>query len=137
MKLSTRARYALRMMVEISRQADEEDHFTCLTDVAEKTRISRRYLEQIAISLRSKSLIRGKKGKTGGYCLTRSPGRITVGQIFEAVIGQVNIVDCVLERRACYRADWCECRSVYCAINNNIETVLNHLTLENLLERNA
>lgn len=136
MKLSTRARYALRMMVEMARLSHESDNPISLSHVAETTLISRRYLEQLAIALKNSSLIKGKTGKGGGYRLAKPPGRITVGQIVEAAIGPINIVDCVLEPNSCFMAGNCSCRSVYCEINENIVKSLHNLTLDGLDKKN-
>ena len=68
MKLSTRARYALRMMVEITRQANGEKKVS-LSQIARSSNLPRRYLEQLAIGLKKASLITGISGKGGGYIL--------------------------------------------------------------------
>lgn len=134
MRLSTRARYALRMMVTIARH-DSEDGAVSLNDVAEKTRVSRRYLEQLVIALKNASLVRGISGRGGGYLLTRSAGEITLRQIIEAAIGPINIVECVLHPDACLESDFCECRWVYQTINDRIKGVLNDLSLDDLVAR--
>ncbi|OGR14905.1 MAG: hypothetical protein A2341_18480 [Deltaproteobacteria bacterium RIFOXYB12_FULL_58_9] len=133
MKLSTRARYALRMMLEIAR--DPGDVPISLGTVAEKTEISRRYLDQLAIGLKRASLVRGRSGKGGGYQLTRSPKSISARQIIEAAIGPVNIVDCVGEPQTCLRSGGCECRSVYELINVRINDVLDEISLADLVDR--
>ncbi|MDJ0766913.1 MAG: Rrf2 family transcriptional regulator [Myxococcota bacterium] len=132
MRLSTRARYALRMMVFIARHADGSIAVS-LSDVAQNTNVSRRYLEQLAISLKNAALIRGIAGRKGGYLLTRSPSRITLGQIVEAAIGPINIVECVLRPESCIEADYCECRWVYKTINDRIIAVLGELCLDDLV----
>ncbi len=131
MKLSKRARYALRMMVEIARQTNGENAVS-LNTVSKSTDISRRYLEQLAIALKNASLVRGVMGKGGGYNLTRPPGSIKICQIIEAAIGPISIVDCVLEPDDCTKSDSCDCRWVYRTINQRIVSVLNELSLEDL-----
>ena len=135
MKLSTRARYALRMMVEITRQTTDETPALTLKEIAETTDVSRRYLEQLAINLKNAVLVRGKQGKGGGYSLARPADEIRVGEIIEAAIGPINIVDCVLEPGACDKSDACGCRSIYCDINERIADTLNDLTLLELAKR--
>ncbi len=134
MKLSTRARYALRMMVEVVNSTNGDKKSVSLTEVAEKTNISRRYLEQLAIALKNASLIRGKTGKGGGYRLARKATEINAGQVIEATIGPISIVDCVLDPESCARVDDCGCRSMYCKINDRIMETLNDLTLEELAQ---
>jgi Rrf2 family iron-sulfur cluster assembly transcriptional regulator len=131
LKLSKRARYALRMMVEIARQSNK-DTAVSLSQVSKSTHISRRYLEQLAIALKNASLVRGVMGKGGGYNLTRPSRTIKIGQIIEAAIGPISIVDCVLEPDNCIKSDTCNCRWVYGTINQRILGILNELSLEDL-----
>ena len=133
MKLSTRARYALRMMLVIARYTGTNGSTISLSEVAQKTRISRRYLEQLAISLRNAALIHGRTGKGGGYQLARAAEEIPISQVIEAAIGRINIVDCVLEPETCDMVESCGCRAVYCEINNHILQTLNDLTLGKLV----
>ncbi len=131
MKISTRGRYALRMMLDIARHGGDESPVS-LASVAERTGISHGYLEQVALALRSAGLVRGVAGRHGGYRLGRPTHEITIGQILEATIGPVCVVDCVDEPEACLRAEFCECRLVYALINQRIGEVLNEFTLADL-----
>jgi Rrf2 family protein len=131
MKLSTRGRYALRMMLDIARSGGEERPVS-LAAVAERTDISRGYLEQLAQALRNARLLKGISGRYGGYRLTRPVPEITLGQIIEAAIGPINVVDCVDDPTDCPRADLCECRVVYQLINDRIAGVLDEYTLADL-----
>jgi Rrf2 family protein len=123
------------MMVEISRQTTVDSPTLTLKEIAEIMGVSKRYLEQLAITLKNAVLVRGKQGKGGGYSLTKPAGEILVGQIIEAAIGPINIVDCVLEPGACDKSGECGCRSIYCDINERIADTLNDLTLEDLAKR--
>jgi len=131
MKLSTRARYTLRAMIAIAKSADGSKP-TNLQQIAEATHISRRYLEQLAMALKRGRLLRGLSGKGGGYFLARPAREIKIGQIFEAAIGPVNIVECVANPDHCLRAVFCECRAVYSLINRKIDRVLNEISLADL-----
>src|SRR4030067_2107223 len=106
LKLSTRARYALRLMVQIAKQADRNIPVS-LQQVAQQGDLPRRYLEQLVIGLKNASLIRGVSGKVGGYCLTEPPGWITIGAIIESAIGARHIVDCENEPRQWLKAVVC------------------------------
>jgi len=64
--------------------------------------------------------------------LARSPKEIRIGQIFEAAIGPVNIVECVTHPDQCLRAVFCECRAVYSLINQRINQVLNEISLADI-----
>ena len=135
MKLSTRARYAIRMMVEFAQKADGDEHVS-LSQVAESSDLPRRYLEQLAIGLKNASLITGMSGKAGGYVLAKPPSSIKVGHIVEAVIGPVNIVECVLHPEMCIEADFCDCRWIYRRVNERITEVLNDFSLADLAAGN-
>ena len=134
MKLSSRARYALRSMIQIGRLSNNGAPVS-LADISKKTSISRRYLEQLAISLKNSQLLRGISGKGGGYVLARPPEDIKIGDIIEAAIGPINIVDCVKQPETCLKTDVCECRLVYVLINNRITEVLNEFSLADLMDK--
>ena len=134
MKLSTRARYALKLMIQIAKQADRNVPVS-LNQVARGGELPRRYLEQLVIGLKNASLTRGVSGKVGGYCLKKPAGEIKIGAIIEAAIGPVNIVECVNEPRQCLKADVCECRLLWVLINGRIVDVLNEFSLEDMLDK--
>jgi Rrf2 family protein len=133
MKLSTRARYALRAMMYISRETGEGVPIN-LAEVARHTGVSIRYLEQIAIPLKNAKLLKAVPGKKGGHFLARPADRIKLGEIVEAAIGEINVVECVLEPDTCIRVNGCECRELYCILNQRILDTLNQFTLADLEE---
>ncbi len=133
MKISTRGRYALRMMLDVARHGGR-DAPVSLASVSERTGISHGYLEQVALALRSARLVRGVAGRHGGYKLSSPPEKTTIRQIIEATLGPVCVVDCVDEPEACPRADYCECRIVYAMINLRIGEVLEEFTLADLAD---
>ena len=133
MKLGTRPRYALRLMLEIARLGGR-DAPVSLATVSGRSDLSRGYLEQLALALKNAGLLRGICGKQGGYRLARSTEEITVGQIFEAVTGPVNIVECVDDPASCLRSEYCECRPVYVLMSRRIGEVLHGFTLAQMLE---
>jgi Rrf2 family protein len=132
MKLSTRGRYALRMMLDLARH-EGGDRPVSLTSVAKRTGLSRGYLEQLALALRTAKLLRGVSGRNGGYKLARSAGEIRVGEIVEATIGPICLVECLDEPASCLETETCECRVVYSLINQRISEVLHSYTLSDLL----
>ncbi len=134
MKLSTRARYALRMMIDLADHADS-GRPVVLKDIAERQQISKRYLEQLAISLKNARLLNVTTGRSGGYALRRDPADIQVGEIVEAAIGPIAIVDCVLQPDICGRADKCPTRDLWVDVNEQILGTLNKYTLADLSEK--
>lgn len=133
MRISTRGRYALRLMLDIARYGDDGTPVS-LSSVSDRTGISHGYLEQLAPSLRAARLVRSVAGRHGGYRLAAPASKITIRKIIEATIGPVCVVDCVEEPESCLRADYCECRIVYALINQRIAGVLDEFTLEDLLD---
>ena len=133
MRISTRGRYALRMMLDVARHGGEDSPVS-LASVSSRTGISHSYLEQVAMALRTARLVRGVAGRHGGYKLATPATDITIRQIIEATIGPVCVVDCIDEPEACPRADYCECRVVYALINQRIGEVLEDFTLADLAD---
>ena len=133
MKLTTRARYGLRAMMVVARETKDGTPVH-LGEVAARIKISRRYLEQVAISLKNAGLLKGVSGKKGGHLLTRPAEEIMLGEIIEATIGPINIVECVMSPEQCIFLDGCECRSLYVLINNRIKDAFNSFTLADLAE---
>lgn len=132
-RLKTRARYAVHVMSDIAKHGVDEP--VSLGDVADRTRISRRYLDQIAVGLKHAGLITGKSGRRGGYRLQKPASEIHLGEIIEAAIGPINVVECVRHPESCIKSDFCECRSIYAQINGRITEVLNEVSLSELVHR--
>jgi Rrf2 family protein len=135
MKLSTRARYALRMMTVFAKHADGNNVIS-LNQVSDESKVSRRYLEQLVIGLKNNALIRGKSGKGGGYALAQPAEEIKIREIIESAIGPINIVDCVLNPDVCLKSEFCECRVLYSLINRRITSVMDGLVLADMLDSN-
>jgi len=133
MKLSTRGRYALRMMLDIARSGVDGKPVSLAT-VSARTDISRGYLEQLALALRNARLLKGVSGRYGGYRLSQPASEITLTRVIEAAIGPINVVDCVDSPDDCPRSDMCECRVVYQLINGRIAEVLDDYTLADLAQ---
>ncbi len=131
MKLSTRARYAIRLMLDIA-VTDTGDRPVRLGSVADRTGISRRYLDQVVMPLKSASLLLGIKGRSGGYRLARAADEIRLGEIVEATIGPVTLVDCVGAPETCDRSEDCAAHILYRYISATMRTQLDELTLADL-----
>jgi Rrf2 family protein len=121
------------MMVDIAQRPGADP--VTLREIAENTEISKPYLDQVAIGLKTSALIRSMRGRGGGYQLTRPAEEISVRQIIEAAIGPINVVDCVMRPEICDRSDCCACRWVYQRINDAITNLLNGVSLDELAEK--
>jgi Rrf2 family protein len=133
MRLSARGDYAVLMMLDLARNETDEKPVS-LGAIAERTGLSRGYLEQLALPLRTARLLRGISGRYGGYRLARPPGEISVGQIVEAVIGPLCIVACLEDPDGCARTSACECRLLFALINHRVSEELQRCTLSDLLD---
>ena len=132
MKLSTRTRYGMRLMLALARNYGQG--FVFLKDVAKGEDISEKYLSQIIIPLRGAGLVSSSRGVHGGYTLARSPAEITLRQIVEPLEGDC-LVDCVNSPAACPRVLTCASRDVWTLLGGKISETLSGITLEQLLHR--
>jgi Rrf2 family protein len=133
MKISTRARYALRLMIDLADHGGERMP-VILRDVAERQQISKRYLEQLATSLKHANLVSTAQGRGGGYSLARPPDQIHIADVIAASIGQINVVQCVGEPESCGRSRSCPSRQMWDRVNESINDVFESVTLEDLRE---
>jgi Rrf2 family protein len=133
MKLSTRARYALRLILDIAKEGGESRPIS-LAGAAERSNLSRGYLEQLALSLRAAGLLVGVSGRKGGYRLARPAAEITVGDVVKATIGEISIVPCLADASVCGHEESCETRLVYSLINSRIHQVLSEYTIADLMD---
>jgi len=130
MKLSTKARYALRAMLELSLR--EGDGPVQLARIAKAQDISPKYLEQLAIPLRHAGLVRSERGPAGGYELANPAITITALDIVQAVEGPLDLLDCLGRSSVCDRADACAARSLWGRVSAALADVLRETTLADL-----
>ncbi len=121
-------------MVDLAR-AESEDRLMSLAEVARRSGISRRYLEQLAFLLKNAGLIQGFSGRHGGYALSRPAETISVGDVVRAASGQMEIAECVGDPGSCIRTEFCECRPIWVLVNHEIEKILGAYTLDDLADR--
>ncbi len=134
MKFSTRARYGLRMMIELAREL-RKHNLVQLGRIAQITGVSENYLAQLAIGLRNHGLIVGVSGKHGGYHLTRTPDKISLLQIVKAVDGPVNVTECVANPAICLNSSMCEARMIWAIVSGSIESILENHSLADMIDK--
>ena len=130
LRLSTKARYALRAMIELAMH--EGEGLVQLREVADAQQLSVKYLEQLTISLRHAGLVRAERGPQGGYELSRPPEEITALQVIQAVEGPLNLIDCIAQNGTCARRSSCAAHGLWCRLNSAIGRVLSESTLADL-----
>ena len=119
MIISTRGRYALRVMIDLSQQ--DPDSYTPLKEIAARQEISEKYLENILKSLVTQGFILGLRGKGGGYRLTKSPEEYTLASILHATEGSLAAVACLEDHAPeCARAGQCPTRPIWEKLDNLI-----------------
>ena len=116
MKISTKGRYALRMMLDLAEY--QKDGYISLKDIAARQNISKKYLEQIVPMLNKNGMLCANRGNMGGYRLAKQPAQYTIGDILRATEGSFAPVSCLEhETNACPRV--CNTLSVERALSSN------------------
>ena len=134
--ISTRGRYALRMMLDLA--ANQGEGYVALKDVAARQGISKKYLEQIIPVLNRAGLLQTTRGVRGGYRLTREPKDYTLGEILRTTETGLAAVACMDEDAPqCPRAQDCLTRPVWEELDRVVGTFLDGVTLEDVLEGNV
>lgn len=132
MMISTRGRYALRVMIELARQ----EGYVALKDVARRQDISEKYLEAIMKKLVGKGLVSGVRGKGGGYRLAKPAEECTVGEILRATENSLSPVACQgLGEEGCPRGEKCPTLPMWQELNGLIQDYFDRTTLAHLAEK--
>lgn len=132
MKISTKGRYALRMMIEFALNADTPCK---INQVAKSQNISEKYLEQIVSKLHKADYVRSIRGSQGGYILTRDPKDYSVGDILRATEGSLAPSACLDgKNNSCFRNNICVTQNVFRKIEDAVNSVVDNITLEDLLK---
>ena len=130
LKLSTKARYALRAMMELAIREGQGP--VQLREVARAQRLSPKYLEQLAIPLRHAGLLHTERGPNGGYELARPALTITALEVVQAVEGPLQLLDCIGREGTCDRSGTCAAQDLWRQVGGAICKVLSETTLATL-----
>ena len=133
MIVSTKGRYALRVMVSLAQRA--EDEYIPLKEIAEEEGISQKYLESIMTTLSKAGFVDAVHGKGGGYRLNRKPEDYTVGSILKLTEGGLTAVSCTSQgASACSRAECCNALPMWERLDRMINDFFEGITLADLLK---
>lgn len=133
MKISTKGRYALRLMMDLAENNNGSP--ISLKDVAKRQDISDKYLEQIISILNKAGYVRSVRGAQGGYMLKMEPQNYTVGMILRQTEGSLAPVACIEDDEiVCDRQQRCVTSIVYKKINDAISGVVDNITLQDLVD---
>ena len=133
MMVSTKGRYALRLMIDLAQHADEGA--ISLKAVSERQSVSMKYLEAIAALLNRGELIRSVRGKEGGYLLARPADKISVAEVMAITEGSLAPVACNGLDSACDRAGLCLTFPMWQKLDTLIENYLSGISISDLIER--
>ena len=132
MIVSTKGRYALRVMVYLAQHSDSD--FTPLKEIAESEGISQKYLESIMSTLSKANFVDAVHGKGGGYRLNRPPEGYTIGGILKLTEGSLATVSCTTQGpSACSRSTCCSTLPMWERLDKMIDEFFEGITLEDLL----
>ncbi len=134
MKISTKGRYALRMLIDLAEH--REDGYIALKDIARRQEISKKYLEQIVPVLNRSDLLRTNRGNQGGYMLVKDPGNYTVGEILRLTEGDFAPVACAGKNpEECKRSAECPTLPVWQGLYRVINEYLDGITLQDIIDQ--
>ena len=133
MKISTKGRYALRMLLDLAEH--QGDGYIALKDIAQRQEISKKYLEQIVPILNRAEILKTNRGFQGGYRLAKSPEKMTAGDILRATEGNLAPVACLEgEEIDCPRSERCPTLPLWQGLNKVINEYLDSVTLQDLID---
>ena len=136
MLISTKGRYALRVMIDLAEH--QAEGFIPLKVIAERQEISEKYLESIIKLLVKAKLLNGVRGKGGGYQLTKAPEQYTVGSILRPTEASMAPVSCLESGAdACPRAAVCRTLPLWQGLDKVINDYLDNITVADLMQRDA
>ncbi len=134
MKISTKGRYALRVMVDLA--TTDPQNYISIKSISKRLNISDKYLEQIISSLSKAGYVKSTRGAQGGYMLTRTPEEYTVGMILRSMEGSLAPVACLEDdENQCPHCSDCISLYVWEQIYDAVNNVVNSITLQNIIDK--
>lgn len=134
MKISTKGRYALRMILDMA-QHQTADGAVALKDIAERQQVSKKYLEQIALALSRANILQGTRGHQGGYRMVAHPADLTVYDVLDVAEGSMHPVACLDDvPNTCERCTDCGTLPIWEGLDRVIRTYLTSLSIQDVLD---
>ena len=134
MMISTRGRYAVRVMLDLA--IHDTGEYIKVKQIAKRQDISEKYLEQIIAILQKAGYVHSVRGAQGGYRLAKEPKDYTVGMILRLTEGSLSPVACLSsDENECERCDTCDTLAVWKELEQAINNVVDHVTIADLLEK--
>lgn len=133
MKISTKGRYGLRVMLELGLNYGMEP--LQVKEIAKRQELSPKYIEHLIASLKVAGLVKAVRGAYGGYILSKSPAQIKLIEVFEVLEGSVALVECVDDPDICSRQKFCVTRDIWAEMKGAIAKILASTTLDDMINR--
>lgn len=134
MMVSTKGRYAIRVMIDLAQNSEEG--YISLNTISKRQEISLKYLESIVAVLNKAGIVESIRGKDGGYRLTKKPEDYTVGEIIKLTEGTIAPVTCLESpTNSCENADQCLTLPIWIKLEKIVEEYLDGISLRDLLDR--
>ena len=134
MMISTKGRYALRVMIDLAEHCNGE--YIPMKDVVKSQQVSQKYVERIMTMLSKANFVEAVHGKGGGYRLNRSPDEYIVGDILRLTEGSLAPVACLeCDAEECERADQCRTLPMWRELNNRITDFFDGITIADLMKK--
>ena len=134
MKISTKGRYALRMLIDLAENQGEG--YLSLTEISQRQEISKKYLEQIIPVFNNSDILLANRGAKGGYRLSKDPSQYTVGSILRLTEGSLSPVVCAGERPIdCPKSSNCPTMPVWQGLAKVITNYLDSITLQDIIDQ--
>ena len=130
MKLSAKARYAVRILLDL---ATHDEHGPVRTaDISERTGVSARFIEQILKPLKKAGLVQSTRGASGGYALSEKPQDISLARIIRTIEGNLCLTQCCENPKTCQRAETCRSHRAWVRVTQVMEAELEGITIKDL-----
>lgn len=134
MLISTKGRYAIRMLLDIA--VFQKDGYVTMKDIAARQQLSKKYLETFTAQLAAANILSIRRGKSGGYRLMRDPSKVTLMDIIQATEGSLHAVACLeCEPNRCARAPFCMTLPVWAGLEKTVRDYLSAVTLQQLIDQ--
>jgi Rrf2 family protein len=135
MMVSTKGRYALFVLIDLAKH--QGDGFVSLSEVAERQKLSLKYLESVVSMLNKGGLLKSCRGKNGGYRLSKEPAEYNINEILQLTEGSLAPVDCIKNNEAgCANSEGCMTLPLWVGMDRLIAKYLKNITLQDLIDGN-
>ncbi len=134
MLISTKGRYAVRALLEIALSSEQGTKPVSSSSIAQRQNISKLYLEQLFVRLKSGGLVRSVRGPGGGFALAKAPSDISIQNIIHLMEGRTMVAECLDDESLCERSKLCATRKIWKKVKTAVDDVLSGISLAELVK---